>query len=61
LIADEPTGNLDPHTADHVFAILQNLITTQKLAVLMATHNLELAKKMKRVVEISEGVLKVAL
>jgi lipoprotein-releasing system ATP-binding protein len=57
LIADEPTGNLDPHTADHVFAILQNLIATQKLAVLMATHNHELAKKMKQVVEIKDGVL----
>jgi len=60
LIADEPTGNLDPHTADHVFAILQNLIATQKLAVLMATHNHDLAKRMKRVVEIREGVLVVS-
>jgi len=33
LIADEPTGNLDPHTADHVFTVLQNLIRTQNLAV----------------------------
>jgi len=57
LIADEPTGNLDPHTADHVFGVLQNLIRTQNLAVLMATHNHDLAKKMKRVVEIKEGVL----
>jgi len=57
LIADEPTGNLDPHTADHVFAVLQNLIRTQNLAVLMATHNHELARRMKRVVEIRDGLL----
>jgi len=57
LIADEPTGNLDPHTADHVFGVLQNLIRTQNLAVLMATHNHELAGKMKRVVEIRDGAL----
>jgi len=57
LIADEPTGNLDPHTADGVFAVLQNLIRSQNLALLMATHNHELAKKMKRVVEIRDGIL----
>jgi len=57
LIADEPTGNLDPHTADHVFTVLQNLIRAQNLALLMATHNHELARKMKRVVEIREGTL----
>jgi lipoprotein-releasing system ATP-binding protein len=58
LIADEPTGNLDPHTADQVFGVLQNLIRTQNLAVLMATHNHDLAKKMKRVVELRDGVLR---
>jgi lipoprotein-releasing system ATP-binding protein len=57
LIADEPTGNLDPHTADHVFAVLQDLVRTQSLALLMATHNHDLAKKMTRVVEIKDGVL----
>jgi lipoprotein-releasing system ATP-binding protein len=57
LIADEPTGNLDPRTADHVFAVLQNLVRTQNLALLMATHNQELAKTMKKVVEIRDGML----
>jgi len=57
LIADEPTGNLDPHTADHVFEVLQDLVCTQNLALLMATHNHDLARKMGRVVEIRDGLL----
>lgn len=57
LIADEPTGNLDPQTAEHVFSYLQELVHTQNLALLMATHNQELATRMGGAVEISEGVL----
>ena len=57
LIADEPTGNLDPLTADHVFAVLQNLVATQKLALLMATHNHDLAARMGGAVQIQDGVL----
>ena len=57
LIADEPTGNLDPVTADHVFEMLQNLVQSQGLALLMATHNHELAHKMSKLVEIRGGVL----
>jgi lipoprotein-releasing system ATP-binding protein len=57
LIADEPTGNLDPGTADHVFAMLEELVKSQKLALLMATHNHELAKRMSKLVEIRDGVL----
>jgi lipoprotein-releasing system ATP-binding protein len=57
LIADEPTGNLDPQTAGHVFDVLQNLVHTQNLALLMATHNHSLAKKMVKVVEIRDGAL----
>ena len=57
LIADEPTGNLDPVTADHVFAVLQNLVKSQNLALLMATHNHDLARKMSRLVEIRDGIL----
>jgi lipoprotein-releasing system ATP-binding protein len=57
LIADEPTGNLDPRTADHVFEVLQDLVKAQNLALLMATHNHDLAQKMARVVEIRDGVL----
>jgi len=57
LIADEPTGNLDPSTADMVFSYLQMLVQTQNLALLMATHNHELAGRMGAVVEIRDGVL----
>ena len=51
------TGNLDPETAEHVFAVLYELIRTQNLALLMATHNHDLAQRMGRVVEIREGVV----
>ena len=57
LIADEPTGNLDPSTADNVFLMLQGLMKSQNLALLMATHNHDLAHKMSRVVEIRSGTL----
>jgi lipoprotein-releasing system ATP-binding protein len=57
LIADEPTGNLDPETADHVFAMLQDLVESQHLALLMATHNYNLADRMSKVVEIKAGQL----
>lgn len=57
LIADEPTGNLDPHTADHVFEVLQHVANQQKLGLLMATHNHDLAGRMDRVCELSEGQL----
>jgi len=57
LIADEPTGNLDPATAEMVFNVLQSLIKSQNLAMLMATHNHDLARKMSGVVEIRDGVL----
>lgn len=49
LIADEPTGNLDPSTAAQVFAIFQSLCRQQGLAVLMATHNMDLAAKMDQI------------
>jgi lipoprotein-releasing system ATP-binding protein len=57
LIADEPTGNLDPTTAGHVFEVLTNLVRTQNLALLMATHNHDLAKQMGKTVEIRDGVI----
>ena len=44
ILADEPTGNLDPHTAEHVFDALIHLIRTTGVAALIATHNLELAR-----------------
>lgn len=57
LIADEPTGNLDMHTAETVFALFAGLVRNQGLGALVATHNLDLAKRMDRVVEMRDGVL----
>jgi lipoprotein-releasing system ATP-binding protein len=57
LLADEPTGNLDLHTADDVFAMLTELVHGFRVAALIATHNLDIAKRMDRVVTIHEGVL----
>jgi lipoprotein-releasing system ATP-binding protein len=55
LMADEPTGNLDPHTAEHVFSTLLTLVRASGLAALIATHNLELAARMDRRVTLKEG------
>ncbi|MET4128840.1 ABC transporter ATP-binding protein [Roseovarius sp. MBR-6] len=55
LLADEPTGNLDPGTADQVFAALERLVRNEGLAALIATHNLELAARMDRVVRLDQG------
>jgi lipoprotein-releasing system ATP-binding protein len=55
LLADEPTGNLDPKTADHVFATLTTLVKASGLAALVATHNMDLAARMDRRVTIREG------
>jgi lipoprotein-releasing system ATP-binding protein len=57
LLADEPTGNLDPHTADAVFAMLIALVRAEGLAALIATHNYELAKKMDRTLLLKDGRL----
>jgi lipoprotein-releasing system ATP-binding protein len=55
LLADEPTGNLDPHTADHVFHALSELIRQSGLTVVLATHNVEIAARMDRRVTIRDG------
>ncbi len=55
LLADEPTGNLDPRTAEHVFATLMRLARASGLAALVATHNLELANQMDRRVTLRDG------
>jgi lipoprotein-releasing system ATP-binding protein len=55
LLADEPTGNLDVHTADRVFAALAQLIRASGLATIIATHNMELAARMDRRVTLREG------
>jgi len=57
LLADEPTGNLDPHTADDVFSMLLKLARGAGLAAVVATHNPTLSAKMDRTVRLEEGVL----
>ena len=57
LLADEPTGNLDLHTADHVFGILLQLVRSSRLATIIATHNMELAARMDRRVTLREGLV----
>jgi len=55
LLADEPTGNLDIHTSDHVFSALMQLVRASGLAAVIATHNMELAGRMDRRVTLREG------
>jgi lipoprotein-releasing system ATP-binding protein len=57
ILADEPTGNLDEHTADAVLAEFLNLVRGEGSAALVATHNERLAAKMDRVVRLHEGRL----
>ena len=57
LLADEPTGNLDPHTAEEVFGVLLKLARGAGLAALIATHNPDLARRMDRILRLEEGVL----
>ena len=55
LLADEPTGNLDPDTADGVFDRLAELVRKGSLAALIATHNMDLAQRMDRVLRLEHG------
>jgi lipoprotein-releasing system ATP-binding protein len=57
VLADEPTGNLDEHTADSVLAEFLNLVRGEGTAALVATHNERLAGRMDRVVRLHEGRL----
>lgn len=54
LLADEPTGNLDPGTSDKVFEVLMGLVRDTGLSALIATHNLELASRMDRVIRLAD-------
>ena len=54
LLADEPTGNLDPETAERVFDLLMSLVRETGLAALLATHNHDLAARMDRVVHLTQ-------
>ncbi|MFU8778507.1 MAG: ABC transporter ATP-binding protein [Roseovarius sp.] len=55
LLADEPTGNLDPGTSDQVFAALTGLVRGTGLSALIATHNLDLASRMDRILRLDQG------
>jgi lipoprotein-releasing system ATP-binding protein len=55
LLADEPTGNLDPGTSETVFQVLLGLVRETGLSALIATHNLDLAARMDRVVRLDQG------
>ncbi len=55
LLADEPTGNLDPETSDRVFNQLMDIIHTTGVAALIATHNMDLAQRMDRVLTLDAG------
>ena len=57
LLADEPTGNLDPQTSDRVFGALMDLVRGTGLAAVIATHNMELAARMDRIVRLTAGKL----
>lgn len=57
LLADEPTGNLDPHTSDNVFLALLDIVKETGLSALIATHNMELAGKMDRQLLLKDGKL----
>ena len=57
LLADEPTGNLDQRTADDAFALLTELVRDEGLSALIATHNLDLARRMDRTLTIQDGVV----
>lgn len=55
LLADEPTGNLDPETSAEVFAMFMTQVRERKIGALIATHNLDLADQMDRVMELKAG------
>jgi lipoprotein-releasing system ATP-binding protein len=57
LLADEPTGNLDPETAESVFQVLVQTIRSLKIGALVVTHNVELASRMDRVLSLQKGVI----
>ena len=58
VLADEPTGNLDPVTAEVVFGLLMRMVREKKLAMLVATHNVDLAARMDHTVRNEGGLVK---
>jgi lipoprotein-releasing system ATP-binding protein len=57
LFADEPTGNLDPKTSEHVFSALTQLVQASGLTVVVATHNMDIAARMDRRVTLRDGLV----
>ncbi|MGB8622088.1 MAG: ABC transporter, partial [Paracoccaceae bacterium] len=57
LLADEPTGNLDPATSDTVFEAMMELVQRSGLSALIATHNVALAERMDRILHLEDGRL----
>ncbi len=57
LLADEPTGNLDSANSENVFELLQNLAREQNIAVLMVTHNEEIANRCDKIISIRDGLI----
>jgi lipoprotein-releasing system ATP-binding protein len=55
LLADEPTGNLDPETASYVFSALEALVRQSGLSAMIATHNHDIARRMDRCVTLVDG------
>lgn len=55
LLADEPTGNLDPETSDVVFEVFMNIIRKEGVGALIATHSPELARRMDRILQLEHG------
>jgi lipoprotein-releasing system ATP-binding protein len=60
VLADEPTGNLDPRTADEVMTLLLDLNRAQGATLVVVTHSMELARRFPRVVRVVDGALKEA-
>jgi lipoprotein-releasing system ATP-binding protein len=57
LLGDEPTGNLDIHTAEEVMGALVEIVRRTGLAALVATHNLDLARRMDRILSLEDGAI----
>ena len=57
LLADEPTGNLDSENSENVFELLQNLAREQNIAILMVTHNEEIANRCDKIISIRDGLI----
>ena len=58
LLADEPTGSLDPQNAANVFDLLLDLVRKSKMSMLFVTHDMDLAKKADRIITIKNGIVK---